>query len=49
MLARISKFRCFHETKQTQMRLEGFSTTWLNLFLNTFAVGEFWRLLQSSG
>ena len=30
------------------MRLEGFSTTWPNLFSNTFAtVGEFYRVLPS--
>ena len=43
ILARISKFRCFHETKQTQNEVEKFfSTTWPDLFSNTFAtVGEF--------
>ena len=31
-----------------KMRSEGFSTTWPNLFSNTFAtVGEFYRVLQS--
>ena len=43
IFARISKFRCFHETKQTQNEFERFfSTTWPDLFSNTFAtVGEF--------
>ena len=42
IFARISKFRCFHETKQTQNEVERFSTTWPDLFSNTFAtVGEF--------
>ena len=43
IFARISKFRGFHETKQTQNEVERlFSTTWQDLFSNTFAtVGEF--------
>ena len=43
IFARISKFRCYHETKQTQIEFERFfSTTWPDLFSNTFAtVGEF--------
>ena len=43
IFARISKFRCFHETKQTQNEIERFfSTTWPDLFSNTFAtVGKF--------
>ena len=43
IFARISKFHCFHETKQTQNEVEKFfSTTWPDLFSNTFAtVGEF--------
>ena len=43
IFARISKFHCFHETKQTQNEVERFfSTTWPDLFSNIFAtVGEF--------
>ena len=43
IFTRISKFRCFHETKQTQNKVERFfSTTWPDFFSNTFAtVGEF--------
>ena len=43
IFARISKFHCFHETKKTQTEVERFfSTTWPDLFSNTFAtVGEF--------
>ena len=43
IFARISKFHCFHETKQTQNEVKRFfSTTWPDLFSNTFAtVGEF--------
>ena len=38
IFARISKFHCFHETKQTQNEVERFfSTTWPDLFSNTFA------------
>ena len=49
IFARISEFPCFHETKQAQNEVEKvFSTTWPDLFSNTFAtVGEFQRLLQS--
>ena len=40
-------FVSFTKPNKYKMRSEGFSTTWLNLFLNTFAiVREFW-LLQS--
>ena len=43
IIARISKFRCFHVTKQAQNEVEKFfSTIWPDLFSNTFAtVGEF--------
>ena len=43
IFARISEFPCFHETKQAQNEVERFfSTTWPDLFSNTFAtVGEF--------
>ena len=43
IFARISKFHFFHETKQTKNEVERFfSTTWPDLFSNTFAtVGEF--------
>ena len=43
IFARISKFHCFHKTKQTQNEVERFfSTTWPDLFSSTFAtVGEF--------
>ena len=36
VFARISKFRCFHETKQTQNEVERFfSKTWPDFFWNT--------------
>ena len=43
IFARISEFPRFHETKQAQNEVERFfSTTWPDLFSNTFAtVGEF--------
>ena len=48
IFARISKFRFFHETKQTQNEVGRFFTTWPNLFSNTFTtVGEFKQLFQS--
>ena len=41
-------FVAFMEPNKHKMRSEGFSTTWPNLFSNTFAtVGEFQRVLQS--
>ena len=36
IFTRISKFRCFHETKQAQNEVKRFSTTWPNLFSKTF-------------
>ena len=37
IFARISKFHCFHKTKQTQNVVERvFSTTWPDLFSSTF-------------
>ena len=44
IFARIFKFRCFHETRQTQNDVERFfSTSWPDLCSNTFptVAGEF--------